>query len=453
MKNIIFMCAGAIASLLLFTGCENSGGSTATLTMPLDKKISTYTSSGTPTSRPMLVIRLEYDTISFENNETVWSEKIFGDQFHQLNDYYREISNGLFTFSPVSETEDVENDGVVTVHLFKEHPDSGYSSIIHSDLRDAIIQADATVNFADYDTNGDGLITPDEMLIVFIVAGYEQAFDDTLDPGVWAHQSCVLSDNIPEVDGVKLMGCAFGGNYALFGERHGDHDATIGIIAHELGHAAFRLLDLYPTDPSVTSSGIGYFGLMGAGNWARADGSEYFGNTPVHMCAWSKIHSGWLEPQIENNVTNQTVTLAESASADYNVVKVAINADEYFLLENRNNNGYDRGLFSLNGIFDGGMAIWHVDESVIAAKSLSNTVNNDETHKGVDMEEAAEANLDNFKFYPGHEKNLYYAGNVDTFSPDTDPNTDSYASGETGIIIDNITERGVVMSADITNPN
>ena len=42
-------------------------------------------------------------------------------------------------------------------------------------------------------------------------------------------------------------------------------DATIGVMAHELGHAYFDLPDLY--DTTNTSSGIGAFGIMGGGVW------------------------------------------------------------------------------------------------------------------------------------------------------------------------------------------
>jgi M6 family metalloprotease-like protein len=475
MMNIIISIS-TIASLLLFTGCSNGGGSDG-----VEETYLTPTSPPGDTSLdsvpeiideseaiPLLVIQLEYSDITFTHNAATWSNKIFGNQFHQLNDYYHEISMGKFVFSRVEENYGIENDGVIAVRLNKDHPDSGYSSDIHPDLKLAVLKAGDYVDFSPYDTNGDGLITPDEMLIVFIVAGYEEAYGEVT-PSVWAHQSCVSSVNTPIADGVNLMGCAFGGNYALFGERHGRydiannivaHDATVGIIAHELGHAAFKLLDLYPTDPTVTSVGIGYFGLMGAGNWAQAGSNEEPGETPVHMCAWSKLYTKkeWVDPEIISEASD-TVVLNESSSSNYNIVKLPINDNEYFLLENRNNSGYDQGLYSLNGSFYGGMAIWHVDESVIAAKRASNTVNNDETHKGVDLEEAAEANLDftiyvpENTLYPGDEKNLYYADNVDTFSPDTDPNSDSYASGETRITVENISARSEVMYADVTNPN
>ena len=35
-----------------------------------------------------------------------------------------------------------------------------------------------------------------------------------------------------------------------------------------------------------------------------------------------------------------------------------------------------------------GLLIWHIDEEVMSSKWDSNTVNNDEEHKGMDLEEA-----------------------------------------------------------------
>ena len=117
------------------------------------------------------------------------------------------------------------------------------------------------------------------------------------------------------LDNVSLMGrtdSAYGQNgFSQFGERQGSSsidtwDATIGVMAHELGHAFFILPDLY--DTSAIGSGIGNFGLMGSGSWGYKSSSEKSGATPVHLSAWSKEKIGACVPQMVDNGTN-SITL------------------------------------------------------------------------------------------------------------------------------------------------
>ena len=116
------------------------------------------------------------------------------------------------------------------------------------------------------------------------------------------------------LDNVSLMGrtdSAYGQNgFSQFGERHGSSssdtwDATIGVMAHELGHAYFDLPDLY--DTSAIGEGIGAFGLMGGGSWGKKSSSEKSGATPVHLSAWSKENISACVPQTVDNVV-QTIS-------------------------------------------------------------------------------------------------------------------------------------------------
>jgi hypothetical protein len=228
------------------------------------------------------------------------------------------------------------------------------------------------------------------------------------------------------------LSCEYDATFALFGETHNKenpHQATIGIIAHELGHATFNLPDLYNTADSQ-KGGIGIFGLMGAGTWTRIDRSQFAGTSPTHFTAWSKIHNGWIQPITPND---ETITLYETASLKYNVVKIPINDTSYYLLENRNNTGYDKGLIELSGTFDGGVAIWKVDETKLTEKNfLENTVNSDTQNKGVDIVEASSSTIDSQGSY-GNEDALYYLGNKNSFLD----------------LVDNISQRGEEITLDI----
>lgn len=86
----------------------------------------------------------------------------------------------------------------------------------------------------------------------------------------------------------------------------------IGVYCHELGHT-LGLPDLY--DWNGGGSGIGYWGLMGAGNWNEPE-------SPAHMCAWSKEQIGWVEPLLVD-WREQAVELEPAASSG-DVVKMVL---------------------------------------------------------------------------------------------------------------------------------
>ncbi len=449
---------------LFFIACSSSDNHTDDLQIAEYNYSTAYDISQEATKQHrMLVIRLDYANQHFVNNESSWAAKIFGTQNQQLNHYMNEVSNGQFQYTPVAEGGGA-NDGVVTVYFTSEHPDPDilsptFESTLHPNLEDAITAVfNYGFDFSIYDDDQNGRITSDELLIVFIMAGEEDAYSGGSSVnGVWAHQYCTDPQYTPNVNGVSVMGCDQDGNYAIFGERHHDtvntsHDATIGIIAHELGHAALGLIDLY--DVTYNSAGIGYFGLMSSGTWGQANSQEYPGQTPVPFSAWSKTFSGWVTPIEIRDAIGNTVSLQGTGYADYNIIKVPISDSEYFLLENRSTTGYDKGLtYPLNGTYMGGVAIWHIDEDVISSKFDANIVNNNVSHKGVDLEEARNAVLDDSWYESGDAKNLYYNDNKTEFSPTTVPNSDSYYSSGTGITVDNISAVGSTMTVDITNPN
>jgi len=417
--------------LIIFGGCSpDSSSSDKKSSLNLEKKVVEKDSSISKKSVGMLVILLSYNDISIQNSTQLWRERIFGNNDHELNNYYLEVSGGDFKFDEA---------GIVNVKLNKNHPnidvdDSDFISKVYPDLSKALQLTDKKIDFSNYDKNGDGSISRDELIVTYIMAGFEDAYEGYhVNYGIWAHQSCMENKkNILTLDGVSLLGCNYEGNFAIFGEMHDVHNphmATIGIIAHELGHSTFNLPDLYnTTNPS--SGGIGNFGLMAGGMWGVQNDQEYPGSTPTHPCAWSKIYNGWVKPV---EYKDEFVTLTQTSSREYNIAKIPIDATHYYLLENRNNSGYDKGLYTLRGNFQGGIAIWKIDETKLTKEHISlNDVNGDTNNKGVDLVEAVEGLIDS-RGDGGAENALYYEGNVDYFL--------NYA--------DNISARGAVMSLNI----
>ena len=396
----------------------------------------------TKSSIPMLGILLSYNNQKIQSDELTWSKKLFGTSPHQLNHYYKEVSNSKFQFAKANESGGTLDDGIISVTLDKNHPNTdvddffNFESNVYPDLKAALEAVDDNMDFSNYDSDANGFITPDELLLTFIVAGFEDSYEGAhVTNGIWAHQYCTNTADTPTLDGVSLMGCSNKGNFAVFGELHDKegmdsetHDATIGIIAHELGHSTFSLPDLYNTEGS--NGGIGYFGIMGAGSWTKTESDKYFGNTPAHFSAWSKVYMKWFTPILESG----SVTLSETSSESYNIIKIPLSANHYYLLENRNNSGYDRGLYSLAGNFDGGMAIWHINQKKLTVSNFeANNINNSVDDPAVQLLEAKKTDISSGG--GGHEEALFYSPEVTTFTQNTD--------------ISNISTRGSTMSLNI----
>ena len=432
--------------LMTLSGCGGGGGGGSIG--------GTETPDLNATIRPLVIIRIEFNDYNFTSDASVWAEKIFGTSEGQLNHYFNEISYGKFQFKAANETDGIA-DGIITVSLAEYHPDDLQNKIDR--LVEATRLSDDYIDFSQYDTNHKGAISSDELQIIFLVAGGELATG--LHPGIWAHSWCMeqFINNVasPTRDNVRLMSCNNSGTYSAFGERHFDfdnsgNDATIGIIAHELGHAEFSIPDLYDTDES--SSGIGNFGLMGGGSWAHKEEDSYFGQTPVHMVGWSKVRSGFVTSTvIDQNITDLDINATSSIT--YTLYQVPTGrTGEYFLLENRAASGYDRGLFSLEGTgsYMGGLSILHVDDNLLDSCIDDNNCNNNESHKLVDVEEANDdSELDSNSIYVGHYNNLFFAENFDSFTPDTTPNSDTYMSGSSGVSITNISTASATMTLDV----
>ena len=289
---------------------------------------------------------------------------------------------------------------------------------------------------------------------MFIVAGGESAAGGV--PGIWAHASCLVTNKT--FDGYKIGECGYQG-YSTFGERQWNHDATIGIIAHELGHAIFCFPDLY--DTSSTGAGIGSFGLMSGGSWGRKQG-ENAGASPVHLMAWNKYKSGgsWCYNRYGNTANyngvifetpdnissdNSSVTLYHTTHTNFNtkIINISGKTKEYFMLENIGHDGYQAGLdYMIGGNSNtSGIAIWHIDEN--------QSGNSDYTHKLVDLEEATDAGLD-LGSHNGKQTSLFFSGNKTEFSNSTNPNSKTYSGTSSGITINNISAAGDSMTFNVS---
>ena len=479
-------------SLLLFIlSCskkEEEASSTSSspcyTTTPSDKGSCTVNSTLTASTKiPLLVVRVQYNNACFNSDETTWASKMFGTSDGQMNHYLAETTYDKYQFTPATETSGCSNDGVITVNMPENHPNTQKNSWACYAAK-AITEADSSINFAAYDTDSNGKLSVSELQVMFLVAGGESASGINSPGGVWGQATSIFCDANGDgvvtvesgeyymtLDNVNLVGSnssTYGQNgYSQFGERQGSSssntwDASIGVMAHELGHAYFLLPDLYETRLTPISSGIGSFGLMGGGAWGYKSSSEYPGATPVHFSAWSKEKISACVPQtVDNGTSNITLPAVYQSSTHANscgIYKATTStSDEYFLFENRSSGGYDQGLnmllldnssiYAVGSSYSGGAAIWHVKDILSTCYADNSCMN--ESPPLVDLEEANNADLDNGSSQ-GRTTHLFYSANSATFDNSSTPDSKLYDNSSSGISVTSISAAGDNMTLTIS---
>ena len=343
-------------------------------------------------TQPALVILTQFaDQSSLGTTPLAWEQRYFGLP-NSVRAYYDEVSGGEFAVGRAAETSGTDNSGVVGwITLSGNHPRTtqlGNSAQVERaqiTARDAIQAASSFVDYDRFDTSGDGRVEPHELHVVVITAGWE-ASTGCGTPAVWAHQNG-LESHTALVDGVIVE------NYMMFGEEHCDSDgsppprqATIGIMAHELGHD-LDLPDLYDVDGS-SNGGVGAWSLMSSGTWLSAPGGV-MGSSPAHLDAFSKYYEGWVTPvQFFGGIRAEPLQQVETEQRVFQLQDNPNGVDwefptrsgtgEYYLLENREQVGYDVGLPGC------GVLIWHIDET----RTGTNLTNATDSRRLVQLVEA-----------------------------------------------------------------
>ncbi len=389
---------------------------------------------------PVLFILAEFSDRAGTYGESTWGNFVS----NNIADYFSEASYGKANLVPASETSGVNNNGVIGwVNLGYPHPNTANSTGTANQVitRNAIIAADPFIDYASYDTDGNNVLSSEELAIVIVVAGFERAFSANYTPSVWGHKWGIgfLAGGAPTVDGVSVGG--FSGGYAQFGEIHqsnssNQHQATMGIMVHELGHLIFGLPDLYDTDGS--SSGIGAFGVMGGGSWGRANGQSHSGESPVLPSAWTKLKLGWVDETEGIGVEALTASGDPTANPTNSVRKASTSVStQYFLAENRQPVGYDLGLQRWLGTNFGGVAIWHIDDS--------QSTNRNDSNRLVDLEEGDGTQMGTSR---GSATDFWYQGNGTTFNNTSTPNSKLNNGTASNVALTNISASATVMTVD-----
>lgn len=166
--------------------------------------------------------------------------------------------------------------------------------------------------------------------------------------------------------------------------------AGIGSIAHELGHY-LGLPDYYDTVYGGGQKWSRYdvedLSIMCHGGWCSVsvDGNRTF--RPSSFDAYSRVRLGW-DDATEVSAEEIYTVKPDNFTSDspYNVLKVKTeDADQYYLIENRQYNGWDEGLKeSYSEKNDtGGLVMWHVDEDIIKQFDDRNEINTSDHRPGL----------------------------------------------------------------------
>ena len=247
-------------------------------------------------------------------------------------DYFRDQSNGQLNlqfdvFGPYKTSKKVKtgsssrNEGrtafrEATKMLMEEHPDIDYSV---------------------YDWDGDGNVEQ----VVYVYAGYSGNQSTIVSEGyIWPTTGSFST--IDTKDGHHII------RYTASGELWVNNASCgIGTICHEFSHC-LGLPDIYPTSSSVSDISI-------VDEWDLMDGgtATNYGWCPPNYSPLEKMIMGWLTPK--ELTADTTITGLKPIAEGGEVYLVRQTEGAFYLLENRQWNGWDFGLPGQ------GLVIYHVN--------------------------------------------------------------------------------------------
>jgi hypothetical protein len=171
------------------------------------------------------------------------------------------------------------------------------------------------------------------------------------------------------------------------------------------------------------------------------------GDSPAHPDAWCLEQCGFATAHVvAGNINQQAIPAIENSSEGlYRLWNNGVTGNEYFILENRQQTGYDTYLPS------NGLLIYHIDEAV-------ETANDKEWYPGyfwnghylVALEQADNLyELEKFLDYGDAGDPFPGSNGRISFTASTTPSSNAYAGYSTLVAVDNISPSGGVMHADL----
>jgi M6 family metalloprotease-like protein len=189
----------------------------------------------------------------------------------------------------------------------------------------AIHTSDPSFNFAGYSA------------ISVIFAGNGEEFAGITTDAIWSHQNDFTPPSYCPIT-----------HYLCTPEFYANSTSvtcTMGVLCHELNHV-LGSPDYYDTNYDNTGDGdylgTGIWDLMSTGSWNFV-GSNYYGTCPPNLTLYQKYRYGWITPTTLTSPATISNMVDNGTKGEAYIVTTPTQG-EYYLLENRQKNGYDSSL-------------------------------------------------------------------------------------------------------------
>ncbi len=298
--------------------------------------------SGVPAygQRRIPIILVEFKDKKFGNTrQDIIDAMLTGDS--SVGQYFRDQSNGMYQ-------PDFEVFGIYTLSQNRvyygghqgDNNDKGLGYMVTEAVQ--LAAADG-VSFKPYDTNNDDYC--DVVIVIYAGVGEAQAYyehPEAVWPCNWNLGSAAYFGTGGNGAFRPNSGDPLVDTFAVFNELHGSNDNTttidgIGTFAHEFGHC-LGLPDFYDTGDSE-HYGMGDWSIMCMGCYNND------GYTPPGYTAYEKNFMGWIEyitPRAGTYYTLPVFNQKQAATDKAVCITSPLNENEYFILENRKKQGWDR---------------------------------------------------------------------------------------------------------------
>ena len=272
-----------------------------------------------------------------------------------VHDYFKDQSDGQFL---------LDFDVVGPVPLSLDYAYYGENGADGQDLRAGEMIAEACklaakeVDYADYDWDGDGEV---EQVVVLFAGQGEHCCEDAAT--IWPHEYQLEESDYGRtlrLDNVTIS------TYACCSELGlGETIDGIGTLCHEFSHC-LGIPDMYDTEDN---------GCFGMSQWDLMDHGCYNDNgfIPCGYTSYERMLCGWLRPVVLTSPCEVTDMQPLSKNGLAYLIYNTKAPQEYYLLENRQQVGWDKALPG------SGLLILHVDED--EEVWYENRVNADPTHQ------------------------------------------------------------------------